>query len=99
MIADAVDIEVINYADVLEARVAPYRLQLDLKVKTRREVGQFINAVGIALLFPGDRLALPDLWRAINGGERDLPKHHHDWALGKTWGWKDDIPSHKEAWY
>lgn len=99
MIADMTDMAVVNYAEVLEARAEPYRLRADLKVKTRREAVQFVNDVGIALLFPGDRLALPDLWSAINGHERELPKHHHDWALGKTWDWKDQIPSHKEAWY
>ncbi len=99
MIAEAVDIPVINYTEVIEARVAPYRLHSDLKIKTRREAVQFINDVGIALLFPGDRLPLPDLWSAINGQERGIPKHHHDWALHKTWDWKDDIPTHKEAWY
>jgi hypothetical protein len=71
----------------------------DLKVKNQREAVQFINEAGIVLLFPGDFLPLPDLWSAINGYERKLPKHHHDWALGKTWEWKDHIPSRKEAWY
>ena len=31
-----------------------YRQHPDLKVKTRKEAVQFINDVGIALLFPGD---------------------------------------------
>ncbi len=99
MIANAVDIRVTNYTDIIEARALPYRQRGDVKVKTRREAVEFINDVGVALLFPGDRLPLPDLWSAINGQERAIPKHHHDWALGKTWKWKDDIPSHKEAWY
>jgi hypothetical protein len=60
---------------------------------------RFINEAGIVLLFPGDRVPLPDLWSAINGGERSIPKHHHDWALGKTWQWKDDIPEKRQAWY
>ena len=42
---------------------------------------------------------MPDLWSAINGHERKLPKHHHNSALHKTWNWKDDIPDRKEAWY
>ena len=99
MIANPVETRIINHTDVIEARTLPYRQREDLKVKTRREAVEFINDVGVALLFPGDRLPLPDLWSAINGQERAIPKHHHDWALGKTWKWKDDIPSHKEAWY
>jgi hypothetical protein len=90
---------VISYADVLNRRGPHYRLHSDLRLRTQAEAVRFINDVGIALLFPGDNLPLPDLWSAINGMERKLPKHHHDSALHKTWNWKDTIPSRREAWY
>jgi len=99
MLAEAIQLPVVNYKDIANLRAAHYRMHHDLKVKTRAVAVQFINDVGIALLFPGDRLPLPDLWTAINGHERAIPKHHHDYALHKTWEWKDDIPSRKEAWY
>ena len=99
MIAQAVDTPVVHYSDIVNIRQAHYRLHPDLKLTKRREAVQFINDVGIALLFPGDNVPFPDLWSAINGQERMIPKHHHDWALGKAWDWKDQIPSHKEAWY
>src|SRR5438105_4295394 len=99
MVADAVDLRVVNYKDILNIRGARYRWSRDLKIRTRAEAVKFINQVGIVLLFPGDNSPLPDLWSAINGYERTIPKHHHDWALGRTWEWKDDIPSRKEAWY
>jgi len=90
---------VVPYADVLNRRRAHYRLNPDMRLRTQAEAVRFIDDVGIALLFPGDNLPLPDLWSAINGMERKLPKHHHDSALHKTWNWKDSIPSRKEAWY
>jgi Winged helix DNA-binding domain len=99
MIAEAVDLQVVHYKDVLNLRGPRYRLSADLKVRTREEAVRFVNQAGVVLLFPGDNLPLPDLWSAINGHERKLPKHHHDWALGKTWDWKDTIPARKEAWY
>lgn len=99
MLAEATELTIVNYADIANLRAPHYRQHQDFKVKTRREAVRFINEVGIALLFPGDNLPLPDLWSAINGYERKLPKHHHDWALGKTWVWKDEIPDRKEAWY
>jgi hypothetical protein len=99
MVADALDLQVVNYKDVLNIRGPRYRLTADLKVRTREEAVRFVNQAGIVLLFPGDNLPLPDLWSAINGYERKLPKHHHDWALSKTWDWKDKIPARKEAWY
>lgn len=99
MVAEATVTQVVHYGDILSLRKPRYRLSPDLKVRTRHEAVQFINQAGVVLLFPGDNLRLPDLWSAINGQERKLPKHHHDWALGKTWDWKDTIPARKEAWY
>src|SRR5262245_50011007 len=95
----SIETPTVGFEEIANARAERYRMVPHLKVKTRREAVDFVNEVGVALLFPGERLALPDLWSAINGGERDLPKHHHDWALGRTWRWKDDIPDRKEAWY
>lgn len=99
MLAEAPSIPVVNFETVAGARVPHYRMRDDLKVKTQAEAVRFIDDVGVALLFPGDHLALPDLWTAINGKDRALPKHHHDWALGKAWDWKDSIPARKKAWY
>ncbi|HYP41101.1 MAG TPA: crosslink repair DNA glycosylase YcaQ family protein [Chloroflexia bacterium] len=99
MLAESVSLPVFHYTHILDVRIPRYRMHPDFKVKTQGEAVKFINDVGIALLFPGDRLPLPDLWSAINGCERKLPKHHHDYALHKTWDWKDKIPERKEAWY
>jgi hypothetical protein len=96
---ETVEAEVVPFSAISEARLRSYRLDGDRKLTTRREAVQFINEVGIALLFPGDNMPLPDLWSAINGAERKLPKHHHDAALHKTWNWKDEIPTKREAWY
>ena len=90
---------VVPYADLLNRRNPHYRLHPDLRLRTQAEAVRFIDEVGVALLFPGDNLPLPDLWSAINGMERKLPKHHHDSALHKTWNWKDTIPAGKKAWY
>jgi len=90
---------VVPFAEITNLRIPHYRKHLDLKIKTQAEAVRFINEAGIVLLFPGDNLPLPDLWSAINGMDRKLPKHHRDYALRKTWDWKDTIPSRKEAWY
>lgn len=99
MITEATPLQTIHFKDIANLRAPHYRWSADLKVKKQSEAVRFINDVGIALLFPGDSLPLPDLWSAINGYDRALPKHHHDWALGKTWEWKDNIPTRKDAWY
>ena len=99
MISELTDLQTRNFKDIANLRAAHYRWSADLKVKTQAEAVRFINDVGIALLFPGENIPLPDLWSAINGHQRAIPKHHHDWALGKTWDWKDNIPTRKAAWY
>ncbi len=99
MLAEITTTPVVPFAEITNLRTPHYRKHLDLKVKTQAEAVRFINEAGIVLLFPGDNLPLPDLWSAINGMDRKLPKHHHDYALHKTWDWKDTIPSRKEAWY
>lgn len=98
MLAEITETRVVQFSEIAEARAPRYRLDGN-KVKTREEAVRFINEAGIVLLFPGDNVPMPDLWSAINGGERNIPKHHHDWALGKTWQWKDDIPEKRQAWY
>ena len=95
----AVSLPVVPYADVLNIRQPRYYIHPDLKLRARRDAVEFIDKVGIALLFPGENIPLPDLWTAVNGIERKIPKHHHDAALSKTWDWKDTIPARKEAWY
>lgn len=92
-------VETVAYGDIANRRRARWRQTADLKVKTQAEAVRFIDEVGVALLFPGDGIVLPDLWSAINGREREIPKRHHDWALHKTWDWKDRIPSKRQAWY
>lgn len=93
------DAPVVHFSSIANRRAAHYRMSDDLKLRTRAEGVRFINDVGMALLFPGDNIPMPDLWTAINGRERAIPKHHHDAALSKAWDWKDQVPSKKEAWY
>lgn len=99
MVDETEDLQIVHYQDILNIRAPRYRCTADLKLRTRAEAVKFVNSVGVALLFPGENVALPDLWSAINGYRREIPKHHHDSALGKTWNWKDEIPTRKEAWY
>jgi hypothetical protein len=99
IVEEATELQTVSFKEIANLRAPHYRWSADLKVKRQSEAVRFINDVGIALLFPGENMPLPDLWSAINGYERAIPKHHHDWALGKTWEWKDNIPTRKYACY
>lgn len=71
----------------------------------RRRIGSieraaaFIDDLGFALLFPKAAVALPSLWEAASDRPlHDLPK---EWGpdIERVWGWKDELPRRRLAWY
>ena len=73
--------------------------------QTRRPIGSieraaaFVSDVGFALLFPHRTVSLPSLWAAAS----DLPfgLSAEDWSpeIQRVWGWKDELPLQRLAWY
>jgi hypothetical protein len=70
-----------------------------LRLRTEDDAVRFVDEVGFCLLFPVQRIELPSLWEAVNGGRRPVPRHHDDYELGLTWEWKDTLPSQKQVFY
>jgi hypothetical protein len=87
------------WAEIAAWRDRRYRRRPEWKVRTEEQARQFVDDVGICLLFSAQGVELPSLWTAINGGHRDIPGHHHDHALRLTWDWKDSLPARKAVWY
>lgn len=78
---------------VLEAeRMVRYRQRPDLRVHTEEEALDFLNDVGLCLLFSAKEIELPSLWGALCGADTPLPEHHDDRELGLAWNWKDTLP-------
>jgi hypothetical protein len=77
---------------VQEARAERYRQRPDLRVRTQEEALEFLNDVGLCLLFSAQDVELPSLWGALCGGNRPLPGNHDDYELGLAWRWKDELP-------
>lgn len=75
-----------------EARAERYRQRPDLRVRTQEEALEFLNDVGLCLLFSAQDVELPSLWGALCGGNRPLPGNHDDYELGLAWRWKDELP-------
>jgi len=73
--------------------------------QTRRPIGSitraggFISEVGFAFLFPNRSVAFPSLWEAAS--DRPVGESADDWGpeIQRVWGWKDELPLRRIAWY
>src|SRR5262249_15255658 len=95
----AAERKILTWAEISAWRDRLYRRRPEVRGRTEGPHRQFIDEVGICLLFSAQGVELPSLWTAINGGHREIPGHHHDHALGLTWEWKDTLPARKAVWY
>lgn len=77
---------------VQSARAERYHQFPHLRVETEGEALDFLNDVGLCLLFSAKGIELPTLWGAICGEDRPLPNHHDSRELGHAWNWKDSLP-------
>ena len=82
-----------------ELRRRRYRQMPALRLQDERQAVEFINDVGMSLLFSSRSIELPTLWGAICGEDRPIPSHHDDYELGLAWVWKDSIPERRQALY
>ena len=71
----------------------------ELRVQSEEQALDFINEVGFCFLFGAREFAMPTLWEAICGGAREVPQQHDDDDLGRTWSWKDSLPTRKACFY
>jgi hypothetical protein len=74
------------------ARAERYRRRPHLRVRTDDEALDFLNDVGLCLLFSAKGIELPSLWGALCGEDLPLPNHHDSRELGLAWHWKDKLP-------
>ena len=80
-------------SETLQAvRAERYRQRTHLRVRTEEEAVDFLNGVGLCLLFSARDIELPSLWGALCGEDRPLPSHHDNHELGLAWHWKDKLP-------
>ena len=77
---------------VQTARAEHYHQRPHLRVRTEAEALDFLNEVGLCLLFSAKGLELPSLWGALCGADRPVPIGHDNRELGLAWQWKDTLP-------
>jgi hypothetical protein len=69
------------------------------RLRSEQDAVDFVDDVGFAFLFGDKAVTMPTLWGAVCGAERPVPKHHDDDELGRTWQWKDTLPSRGAIYY
>ena len=64
-----------------------------------KRAAAFVDDVGFALLFPKAGMALPSLWEAAT--DRTISHLGEEWGpdAERIWGWKDELPLRRLAWY
>lgn len=75
----------------LPANEVPWRRN----VRTPAEAVKFIDAMGFCVLFPVKSVALPSLCYAVRRGK----KFAWDKEMERLWGWKDELPRRRLAFY
>ena len=76
-----------------------------LRLRTPEQAAEWLEHVGIALLFPNLDYVIPSLWEAVSGEiELDWAVRTEDGkfvsftpAMGKVWRWKDELPKRRLA--
>jgi hypothetical protein len=89
----------LSAAELQAARTERYRRRPDLQVQTEIQALEFLNDVGLCLLFSAKDIELPTLWGAICGQDLPVPSHHDSRELGLAWRWKDTLPVQGQVLY
>ncbi len=89
-----------KFEEIRDLRIRNYRQTPELIIKNRDDAIEFIKEMGICLLFPSDKVELPNLLQGVYGMPHPMINDTH-WDKETTWTWslKDSIPETQQAFY
>jgi hypothetical protein len=73
-------------------RAERYHQRSYLQVKAESDALDFLNDVGLSLLFSASDMELPSLWGALSGSDAPPPRSNRSRKVGLAWRWKDTLP-------
>jgi hypothetical protein len=79
----------LTLAQIQKRRDERYRLRKTLRLKDADDIRQFVNEVGVCLLFPVQNVEMPNVYQAVAGYAKDMTAKHDDPAISLTWNTKD----------
>ena len=91
-------IDTISTEWIEEQRAYNYRRTPDRRIQTPEAARGFVDDVGFCHFWPNKGTELPNLFHAIAGRIRSVPRQHDDPDISRCWGWKDDALG-KRHWY
>lgn len=80
-------------AELEALRDVRYHRTPELRAHTEEDALAFVDSVGFCFLFGDKDVEIPTLWGAVTGSRRPLPPTNRDADIGRTWNWKDTLPS------
>ena len=66
-----------------------YRRTKPQRLQTAQAIREFVDDVGLCLLFPAQGLELPNVYQAVAGFQKSMTAKHNDSAISLTWSTKD----------
>ena len=88
----------ITLAQATKLRTQRYRHTKLQRLQTPEAIRQFVDDVGLCLLFPAQGLELPNVYQAVAGFQKTMTAKHDDAAISLTWSTKDQTLN-KRWWY
>jgi hypothetical protein len=82
----------------LELRERRYRRTPALQCRNADDIRDFVNDVGICLLFPIQKIEMPNIYHAVAGYAKEMTAQHNDPSISLTWNTKDQSLD-KRWWY
>jgi len=76
-----------------------YHRTPDRRATTEEQALAFVDEVGFCFLFGDAGVEIPTLWGAVAGSRRAMPHNHFDRDVGRTWEWKDSLPTRGAVYY
>ncbi|MDH4208626.1 MAG: winged helix DNA-binding domain-containing protein [Anaerolineae bacterium] len=76
-----------------------YHRTPDRRLHTPEQALDFVNQVGFCHFWPNRGTELPNLFQAIAGRAREVPRQHDDPDISKCWGWKDQALDRRQWYY
>ena len=89
---------VMTLAKATALRDQRYRRTLKLRARTPEAIRQFVDDVGLCLLFSVNNIEMPNVYQAVCGAAKDTDTTLRDANVGLTWNTKDAALD-KRWWY
>lgn len=89
---------VITLAQAQAMRRRRYRQMPALRLRDADDIRNFVNDMGVCLLFSAQGIEMPSVYQAVAGFEKAMTPKHDDPTISLTWNTKDQSLS-KRWWY